>query len=123
MKLTLQQMEKSVINKSLDQERTRKSIETMLAQVEVLNGIAGSFSSFATMPAPVLKKVDVTLLLDRTVALFEKQEKAVIKLDRAITPIFALGDEQLLGRIFSNIILNALQSAENGDNLLIEIKN
>jgi nitrogen fixation/metabolism regulation signal transduction histidine kinase len=122
MKLTLQQMEQSVANNSMDQERTRKSIETMLAQVDVLNGIAGSFSAFATMPAPVLTNVNVTLLLDRIVALFEKEEKAVINLDRAAAPIIALGDEQLLGRIFSNIILNALQSGENGNNLFIEIK-
>ncbi len=57
MKLTLQQMEQSAVLRHLmDQERTKKSIHTMLAQVDVLNGIAGSFSAFATMPAPVLEK-------------------------------------------------------------------
>jgi len=118
MKLTLQQMEQSVVNESLDQERTKKSIQTMLTQVDVLNGIAGSFSAFATMPAPVLTKVDVTLLLTRSIALFDHHGKAVIKFNQPTTPLYAQGDEQLLGRIFSNIILNALQS---GAQIQVEI--
>jgi signal transduction histidine kinase len=121
MKLTLQQMEQSVANDSLDQERTKKSIQTMLAQVDVLNGIAGSFSAFATMPAPVLTNVDIASLLNRTVALFENHANAVIEFKRPGIPIVALGDEQLLARIFSNIVLNALQSGENGNKLDVEI--
>ncbi len=121
MKLTLQQMEQSAANDSLDHERTKKSIQTMLAQVDVLNGIAGSFSAFATMPPPVLAKVDITLLLNRTIALFENQENAVIKFDQPITPLVALGDEQLLGRIFSNIILNALQAGMSTKKIRVEV--
>ena len=121
MKLTLQQMEQAVANKSMDQERTRKSIETMLAQVDVLNGIAGSFSTFATMPAPVLAKVDVILLLNHTVALFENQANALIEFKQPIASLFAMGDNQLLGRIFSNIILNALQSGAYEKKIMLEI--
>jgi two-component system nitrogen regulation sensor histidine kinase NtrY len=110
MKLTLQQMEQSAAGNAMDPERTKKSIQTMLTQVDVLNGIAGSFSAFAQMPVPVLAKIDVALLLNRTVALFENQTNAVVVFRQPLTPIYALGDAPLLGRIFSNIILNALQS-------------
>jgi len=122
MKLTLQQMEQSVANESLDHERTKKSIQTMLTQVDVLNGIASSFNAFATMPAPVLTSVDVTLLLTRTIALFDHHGDAVIIFDQPTTPQFARGDEKLLGRIFSNIILNALQSGKNGNKVVVEIR-
>jgi two-component system nitrogen regulation sensor histidine kinase NtrY len=121
MKLTLQQMEESVARGPMDQERTKKSIQTMLAQVDVLNGIAGSFSAFATMPTPVLSKFDITDLLKRTTLLFENQTNALIKFDPGIIPVVALGDEQLLGRIFSNIILNAFQSGENGKLVTVEV--
>ena len=121
MKLTLQQMELSAANEPMDQERTKKSIRTMLEQVDVLNGIAGSFSAFATMPAPVLAKVDITLLLNRTVALFENETNAVIEFKQPSTSLFAMGDAQLLGRIFSNIILNALQSGANEKKIILDV--
>ncbi|HEV8515730.1 MAG TPA: ATP-binding protein [Cyclobacteriaceae bacterium] len=121
MKLTLQQMEQSVANNPLDQERTKKSIQTMLTQVDVLNGIAGSFSAFAKMPAPVLERVDVILLLARTVALFENETNTIIEFNQPQSSVFSRGDAQLLGRIFSNIILNALQSGANGKKIRLEI--
>jgi nitrogen fixation/metabolism regulation signal transduction histidine kinase len=122
MKLTLQQMEQSAGQGLMDQERTKKSIHTMLAQVDVLNGIAGSFSAFATMPAPVLVKLDITHLLKRTILLFENQANTAIQFFQPALPMVALGDEQLLGRIFSNLILNALQSGENGKQVAVEVR-
>jgi nitrogen fixation/metabolism regulation signal transduction histidine kinase len=120
IKLTLQQMEQSISSMRLDQDGARKSIQTVLAQVDVLNSIAGSFSSFAKMPAPVLGKVDLSKLLRSTVLLFENHSNAGIKFQEPVRPIHAVGDEQLLGGIFSNIILNALQSGD--DNKRIEVQ-
>lgn len=122
MKLTLQQMEQSLAHGALDQGRTEKSIHTLLSQVDVLNGIAGSFSAFATMPTPVSAKLNLSQLLKRTILLFEHQKNAVIKFDPPPIPVFALGDEQLLGRIFSNILLNAIQSGENAKKVTVEVR-
>jgi len=112
MKLTLQQMERSMIQGDLTQEKTKNSVQTLLTQVETLNGIAGSFSAFATMPAPSLTKVEVTDILMKTVALFENHTLGSIRFEKPADLIFVQSDEQLLGRIFSNIILNGLQSAK-----------
>src|SRR5262249_14295553 len=121
MKLTLQQMEQAAAEGPVGQERTKKSIETMLAQVDVLNGIAGSFSAFAAMPTPVLENVDLVLLLRRTILLFDHQTNAKIKFTEPANPVIALGDGPLLGRIFSNIMLNAFQAGENGKPVAVEI--
>lgn len=110
MKLTLQQMERTLLQGDLSKERTENSVQTLLAQVETLNGIAGSFSAFATMPSPVMEKVELTSVLQRTVALFENHSLGNVHFEKPAISIHVQADGQLLGRIFSNIILNGLQS-------------
>src|SRR4030095_16012600 len=50
MKLTLQQLQRSVETNSNTDEKTEKAVASLLTQVETLNQIASSFSSFAKMP-------------------------------------------------------------------------
>jgi len=73
------------------------------------------------MPNPVLARIDVIHLLNHTVTLFENQTSGVIEFERPSTSLFAVGDQQLLGRIFSNIILNALQSGAYDKSIRVEI--
>jgi signal transduction histidine kinase len=110
MKLTLQQMERLLLQGEISKERTESSVQTLLAQVETLNGIAGSFSAFATMPSPVMASVDLTSVLQKTVSLFEDHLLGSVKFLKPNTSVYVQSDEQLIGRIFSNIILNGLQS-------------
>jgi nitrogen fixation/metabolism regulation signal transduction histidine kinase len=110
MKLTLQQMERLLLQGEISKERTESSVQTLLAQVETLNGIAGSFSAFATMPSPVMTKVDLVVILQKAVALFENHTLGKVTFDKPSTTLYVNADEQLVGRIFSNIILNGLQS-------------
>ncbi|MCB0492466.1 MAG: hypothetical protein KDC93_08625 [Cyclobacteriaceae bacterium] len=110
MKLTLQQMERSLLTTGLSEEKTKKSIHTLLQQVEILNDIAASFSAFARMPAPILQRVDISLLVKRVVHLHADYKEGEITLSIPDQPIYVMGDDQLLSRVFSNIILNALQS-------------
>ena len=120
MKLTLQRMEQAQINGTLGKESTEKSLQTLLAQVEILNQIASSFSTFARMPAPVLKKMDLYEVLKKVVDLHTNYTAATISLPSFKT-IVIIGDEQLLIRVFSNLILNALQSVDEGRKVEITI--
>lgn len=109
MKLTLQQMEISLQRGSLDLDKTKQSVTTLLTQVEILNDIASSFSAFARMPAPVLEQIEVVQLLKKSVNLFSGEQGVVVfEPEKVLYQV--QGDEQLLSRIFSNIILNGLQS-------------
>jgi len=120
MKLTLQRMELAQAKGTLNKEDTEKSLSTLLTQVEILNQIASSFSAFARMPAPVLQKMDIASVLQRVVDLHANYASATIRLGSSQS-IAINGDEQLLTRVFSNIVLNALQSVEEGRNVDIEI--
>jgi two-component system, NtrC family, nitrogen regulation sensor histidine kinase NtrY len=110
MKLTLQQWERSLANGDVSADQARKSIGILLTQLETLNNIAGSFSAFARMPAPILHRVELTHLLRQSVDLHANLKEGAIVLEAAGEEIFIQGDEQLLGRIFSNLLLNSLQS-------------
>ncbi len=120
MKLTLQQMEHALLTDSLSKERTTKSLNTLLQQVEILNEIAASFSAFARMPAPILQRIDVAALVKRVVDLHGDYREGTVTVNKLVKPIYVMGDDQLLSRVFSNIVLNALQSRE--DDKKIEVK-
>jgi two-component system nitrogen regulation sensor histidine kinase NtrY len=120
MKLTLQQMEHQIAAGKLDEARTKEAINTLLAQVEILNEIATSFSTFARMPAPVLRPVYIDELLQQCANLFTGNKQGEI--EWVGKEKFCIqGDEQLLTRIFSNILLNAFQSGRPGQPVQVKI--
>jgi two-component system, NtrC family, nitrogen regulation sensor histidine kinase NtrY len=110
MKLTLQQMELAYLQGELEKEKAKQSIKTLLSQVDILNEIASSFSAFARMPAPILQKVELVGLIRKSADLYSDYETGTVSFQYNGPPVFVNGDEQLLSRIFSNIMLNALQS-------------
>lgn len=121
MKLTLQQMEYQLKNKRLDDEKAQTSITTLLTQVDILNEIASSFSAFARMPAPILERIDLTALLKKAVNLYQDYEGGVVTYQSTTSTASVMGDEQLFNRIFSNIILNGLQSGGD-DKVTVQVE-
>lgn len=120
MKLTLQQMEYLLTMKRLDDEKARTSINTLLTQVDILNEIASSFSAFARMPAPILERIDLVALLKKSVNLYLDYDGGEVEFKSSFNTAFVMGDEQLFNRIFSNIILNGLQSG-NGQQVSVHV--
>jgi two-component system, NtrC family, nitrogen regulation sensor histidine kinase NtrY len=112
MKLTLQQLERAIREGNGSVEKTQKAIVTLLSQVDTLNDIASSFSGFARMPEPVIIRLDVVALIKRVIDLHSPTGEITLK--TSVKEAFVLGDEQLLSRTFSNLILNGLQSGSPG---------
>jgi len=112
MKLALQQMESLVRSNELSREKAGQSLKNVLAQLEILNEIATSFSSFARMPAPLLEKLEILGLVDKVVALYAGHPSGNVTFKRPSDEIWIMGDQQLLSRVFSNLILNGLQSGQ-----------
>lgn len=112
MKLTLQQLERSLNADSNSKEKIQKALPALLSQVDILNDIASSFSTFARMPEPDIKRLEIHALLKRAIDLHS--QAGLINLRLVGKELYVMGDDQLLGRIFSNIILNAFQAARPG---------
>lgn len=119
MKLTLQQLERTLKGGSLSSEKAEKSVTSLLTQVDTLNEIASSFSTFAKMPEPVMNEVDINTLLQRIIDLHS--QGGSIRYQPHDQSLTVLGDEQFLGRTFSNIILNAFQAERPGENLIVYV--
>lgn len=113
MKLTLQHLQRKVASEAPD-EPLSKSINTLLDQVETLNDIATSFSSFAKMPIPKMERFDVRETLLRTVTLYNNNDGINVNSEISDGSFLVSGDEKLMGRIFTNLILNGIQSVPEG---------
>jgi nitrogen fixation/metabolism regulation signal transduction histidine kinase len=119
MKLTLQQLERNIQSGNNVTEKAAKAVSTLLTQVDTLNDIASSFSAFAKMPEPVIQSVELVSLLRRTVDLHSHSGEIIFR--NGVKELYVLGDEQLLGRTFSNIILNAFQAARPGEASVVHV--
>ncbi|MBT1705247.1 sensor histidine kinase [Chryseosolibacter indicus] len=120
MKLTLQQLERNVQQGNNTTERTQRAISTLLTAVETLNDIASSFSGFVKMPAPIIQELDIVTTVKRAVDLHSPTGEISFK--SALKEAWVLGDNQLLSRTFSNIILNALQSGKVGQHTHVHVR-
>jgi two-component system, NtrC family, nitrogen regulation sensor histidine kinase NtrY len=119
MKLTLQQLERSLSSGNGSEEKSKKAIETLLSQVDTLNEIASSFSGFAKMPELVIKKLDLITVLRHAVDLHSLSGEIIFRSN--LKEALVMGDEQLLERTFSNLILNGLQAGQPGQHIRIEV--
>jgi nitrogen fixation/metabolism regulation signal transduction histidine kinase len=111
MKLSLQMMQRRME----DQGETVKnlferSVDTLLTQVEILDDIASSFSAFAKMPVPLSERFEISAILKDTIHLYANQENLILKTDIKQGKFFVRGDNKLIGRIFVNLIKNAIEA-------------
>lgn len=113
MKLTLQQLEQALRAGPLPTEKTQKSLDVLLKQVDILNEIAVSFSSFANMPAAHPQSVKLNDLLQGAVNLFGAETSGKVAL-QPVSDIAVSVDKTSFSRAISNIIINALQAKKEG---------
>ncbi|WP_420385842.1 ATP-binding protein [Roseivirga sp.] len=121
MKLKLQHL-KRVLSSAPDLDTDfNKPIDNLLSQVETLSDIATSFSSFAKMPMPRSERINLAEVLKKSVRLFH-EDKIEIHSNIPRQPVWVMADDQLLGRIFNNLILNAAQAMPEGKVCQLEVE-
>ena len=74
------------------------------------------------MPAPVMVKLELNTVLKKAVDLYANNDYGKLEWQPFAHPVGVMGDEQLLIRIFSNLILNALQAGEGVLPLLVKVQ-
>lgn len=115
MKLTLQHLQRKLMNGGeVGKEQAEKSFNTLLDQVDTLNDIATSFSAFAKMPIPKEELFDIAAILKKTLELYSNDNEVEVVTDIPPGDFFVKGDQQLMSRIFTNLILNGIQSVPVG---------
>ena len=119
MKLSLQHLKRRLLEEYHDGmnaeevKAVEKPVDNLLHQVDTLNDIASSFSSFAQMPIPKSELYELETVVRKTVGLYEDGQQEVTTNIQGAN-FYVVGDEQLMGRILSNLIINAKQSVPAG---------
>lgn len=86
-------------------------IDTIIRQVDDIGGMIDEFSSFARMPAPVLKEWDLAEIARRTLFLQQTANPGIAYEDRVPAGEFRLlCDSRQVGQALTNLLLNAADS-------------
>ena len=101
---------------------TKEALQSLLQQVDTLNDIATSFSSFAKMPIAVIESVDLNQIISDTVELHKDNSEVTIELSVPEEPVTVRTDKLMMGRIFTNLILNSIQSVPDSRKACVHIK-
>ncbi len=87
-----------------------KYLETINRQIKDIEKLVNEFSNFARMPRPILKKIDITQLIKKTLDFIKLTSKNSIKLTDKTKNSLITGDEDQLNRVFINLIKNSEES-------------
>ena len=111
MKLSLQYLQKSIANNSDNvAELTANVAKTLVQQIDHLNDIAGEFSQFANIGNPKNEIVDLNEVIKLVAQLHSIDDRINIEWNPAAQSVMVETDRTHLNRLFTNLILNAMQA-------------
>jgi signal transduction histidine kinase len=123
MKLNIQHLQRAWSDKNERLEETFKRVTTVLIeQIDSLSKLATEFSSFAQMPVNNFERCNLTESLKNTITLFEKSENVVFQYNSTWNDVFVQADKEQLGRVFNNVLKNAIQAIPEGRKGKIEVE-
>src|SRR5207253_1601452 len=97
-----------------DPDTFRICTDTIIRHVEDIGRMVDEFSSFARMPAPVLKPEDLAAIVERAVFLQRTAHpEMAFETSFSTRPIPLRCDARLVGQALINIVKNAIESIES----------
>ena len=90
------------------QDEFKSYLSTINRQIKDIENLVNEFSSFARMPSPIFKKIEINLVIKRAVDFYKMFSKNEIHLSSKKSIIS--GDEEQLFRVFINLIKNSEDS-------------
>ena len=92
------------------QDEFKNYLSTINRQIKDIENLVNEFSSFARMPSPIFKKIEIDVVLKRAVAFYKMSSKNEINLTSKNIKKNIRGDEEQLYRVFINLIKNSEDS-------------
>jgi two-component system nitrogen regulation sensor histidine kinase NtrY len=87
-----------------------KYLETINRQIKDIEKLVNEFSNFARMPRPILKKINVIELINKSLDFIKLTSKNSINFINKKNKQFIDGDEDHLNRVFINLIKKSEES-------------
>lgn len=111
MKLSMQFLQKSIENNSPNIQELAKNVAlTLIEQIEHLSNIANAFSQFANIGDPKKEDFDLNDTLRNVILLHQVDDNLKINKHLLSDKIMVRADKTQINRLFTNLILNAIQS-------------
>ncbi len=111
IQLSIDSLREKYKNKLSNNEKDfEKYLETINRQIKDIEKLVNEFSNFARMPRPILKKLDITNLVNKSLDFIKLTSKNSINLSSKVGEKFINGDEDQLNRVFINLIKNSEES-------------
>jgi signal transduction histidine kinase len=88
---------------------------TIKEEVQSLRALVDEFAQFARLPRPQLAPCDPRAVLDQTLALYAgriETNRVAVTVETASAPATIRADAEQVGRVFKNIVANALDAME-----------
>ena len=84
-----------------------KYLQTINRQIKDIENLVNEFSNFARMPLPILKKINIIEVINKSLQFIKMTSKNKINLNSRQKSFFINGDEDQLNRAFINLIKNS----------------
>lgn len=122
MKLSLQYLQKSIAAKSPNVEELTTNVAiTLVEQIEHLNHIAGEFGQFANIGNPKNEVFNLNEVIKLVTQLHSVDDHTNINLHVDARPVMVNADRTHINRLFTNLILNAMQATPSDRHVQIDI--
>ena len=98
-------------SKKMDKKVFEQSLKMITRQVDDIHHLVNEFSSFARMPSPKLKLINVnTLIVDYIKPIISSFENVTIEIDDIIDNAFIMADEKQIRQACSNLVKNSYEN-------------
>ena len=97
--------------KKIDKKVFEQSLNMITRQVDDIHHLVNEFSSFARMPSPKLKVVNINkVVTDYIKPLISSFDDVTIEIDKIIEKAFIMADEKQIRQACSNLIKNSYEN-------------
>ncbi|MDA7606738.1 ATP-binding protein [Pelagibacteraceae bacterium] len=111
IQLSIDRLQEKFYGKITDSKDEFKNyLTTINRQIKDIESLVNEFSSFARMPRPVFKKIEINVVVKRAVDFYKMSSLNKISLNMPVKKLIFKGDEEQLYRVFINLIKNSEDS-------------
>ncbi len=111
IQLSIDSLREKYKNKLNNQSQEfEKYLETINRQIKDIEKLVNEFSNFARMPQPILKKINITNIIQKSLDFIKLTSNSSINFYSKNKIFFINGDEDQLNRVFINLIKNSEES-------------
>ncbi len=109
-------MNKLSSNKKIDKKTFEQSLNMITRQVDDIRHLVDEFSSFARMPSPKLKVININkVIVEYINPIMSSFEKVLIEVDDVIENALIMGDEKQIRQACGNLIKNSYENIYSND--------